>query len=101
VPKNYRPGDGGSIETFEGDDCIRANSTPALYPSHSNDQSDEPMDALAMLCQQFCADHNIEVDFDPNAKVLNANTGECIFLLTTLGQVCCPVLDILQPKLLD
>ena len=96
VPANYRPGDGESIlETFEGDDSIRANSTPALYPSQNNDRSDEPMDALAMLCQQYCRDNNIdEVKFDPSAKVLNPNSGAWFLVwLSVLDQVCRPVLD--------
>ncbi|EJK77974.1 hypothetical protein THAOC_00154 [Thalassiosira oceanica] len=75
VPANYRPGDRGpneSNETFEGDDVIRANSTPV---QSNHDQPDEPMDALAMHLQQFCHDNNIEeVEFDPDIKVLNPNS---------------------------
>ncbi|EJK53839.1 hypothetical protein THAOC_26644 [Thalassiosira oceanica] len=91
VPANYRPGDrepNESNETFEGDDVIRANSTPV---QSNHDQPDEPMDALAMHLQQFCHDNNIEeVEFDPDIKVLNPNSGALCLVLLSISVLSSP-----------
>jgi len=64
---------------FDRHECENVSADPQpppIHPIRSNDQSDEPMDALAMLCQQYCSDNNVEVRFDPNARVLNPNACE-------------------------
>ncbi|EJK67680.1 hypothetical protein THAOC_11256 [Thalassiosira oceanica] len=53
---------------------LRDDGRPPVYPTRGNDQTDEPLDALAMLVQQHCSDHNAEVDFNPNARVLIQNS---------------------------
>ncbi|EJK67614.1 hypothetical protein THAOC_11330 [Thalassiosira oceanica] len=84
------------LDRDEGRDNIPADSQtslprdegrPPIYPLH-NDQSDEP-DNMGMLLQQYCSDHNVEVDFNPKAKVLNPNSGECLVCFL-FWVACCP-----------
>ena len=84
--QNLLPGDEGRPST--------------IYPVNGNDPSDESMDALAMLVQQYCCDHEVEVDFDPNVKVIQPNSGERLVSLSRLDLVYCPVLEFLHPDLL-